>query len=78
MRGLPRCVCSTRLLIDPGHAVLNPTDMYSVSFVNKSGCRDETRKVVCGHLAPYSTELPTDGGAAEMNKVQSDSTVCGK
>jgi hypothetical protein len=78
MHGLARCVCSPRLLTDLRRAVLNPTDLYSVSFVNKSGYRDETRKVVWGHIAPYSTELPSDGGAAEMNKVRSDSTVCGK
>jgi hypothetical protein len=69
MCDLARCMCGPPLLTDLRRAVLNPTDQYSVSIVNKSGYRDKTRSVVWGHLAPYGTELPTDEGAAEMNKV---------
>jgi hypothetical protein len=71
MRSLVRCVCSPPLLTgltasDVRRAVLNPTDLYSASFVKKSGYRD----VQC-RLVPSSTELPTDEGATEMNKVRS-------
>jgi len=37
MHGLARCVCSPPLLTDLRRAVLNPTDLYSASFVKKSG-----------------------------------------
>ena len=68
MRGSARDVCSPPPLTDLRRAVLNPTDPYSVSFVKKSDYRDAHCRL--GHLAPYSTELPTDEGTAEMNKVR--------
>ncbi len=73
MGSLARSVCVSPLFLsDLRRAVLNPTDLYSLPFVNKSGHWDKQfgSTVVCGHLAPYSTELPSDEGAAEMNKVR--------
>jgi hypothetical protein len=78
MCDLARCMCGPPLLTDLRRAVLNPTDQYSVSIVNKSGYRDKTRSVVWGHLAPYGTEIAhrrRSGGDEQSAPVN---TVCGK
>jgi len=74
-RGLARCICSPPLLTNLRRAVLNPTDLYSVSFVNKGGYRDAQCRLGSFSPAQYRFAHRRRSGGDEQSAV---STVCGK
>jgi hypothetical protein len=77
MRGLAPCVCGPPLLTDIRRAVLNPTDLYSVSFVKKSGYRDAQCHGRLGLFSPvqYRIAHRQRSGGDEQSAA---GTVCGK
>ena len=73
MRGLVRwCVCNPPLLTDVRRAVLNPTDLYSASFVKKSGYRDAQ----CFSSVQYRIAHRRRSGRGDEQSAVS--AVCGK
>lgn len=72
MRGLARCVCSPP---DIRRAVLNPTDLYSVSFVKKSGYRDAQCRLGLFSPVQYRIAHRQRSGGDEQSAA---GTICGK
>jgi len=69
MRGVARCGCCPPLLADLRRAVLNPTDLYSVSFVNKSGYRDAQGRLESFSPVRYRIAYRRRSGGDEQSAV---------